>query len=556
MDRYSWTVVCLAYVIGLLSALGADFLELNAITLVVIASCFSAIAVYWVGYFNHRRFNKIIYVIALAISILAGFYWQMRIPQPLADDISHQVLKEKNPIVIVEGIIITEPKLTASHKIQFEFKTEQITQDKNQSQPVSGKMYATLPLLQGTGLYLGEKLKLKGVLYQPPENNRPGEFNFRAYLARRGIFAGIKGKEAILLGDRDWKERTSRDQQKWGWWKLRHRIVKAHLQTLGSPVGQLVSSMVIGSKAVDLPTDIKDSFIKTGLAHALAASGFQVSLLLGIVLKLTNRLAARSQLAVGLGVLLVYLGLTGLQPSIVRATLMGISLLIAHATESKVRSLGSLLLVATIILLFNPLWIGDVGFQLSFLATFGLIVTLPSLQAKLEWLPSAIAILVAIPVAASIWVLPLLSYIFHTIAVYSLPANILTTPFITIITLVGTISSILALIMPGLGGAIALLLFYPTTILIKFVEFVANLPGSTMTVGNISLVWLVIIYGFLCSVWLSKWWQNRWWLALVLIVAMTVMTLGSHSKEFQVADSRNSNSVDLETRSTSFRQDW
>jgi hypothetical protein len=60
----------------------------------------------------------------------------------------------------------------------------------------------------------------------------------------------------------------------------------------------------------------------------------------------------------------------------------------------------------------------------------------------------------------------------------------------------------------------------------------------------------------LCSVWLSKWWQNRWWLALVLIVAMTVMTLGSHSKEFQVADSRNSNSVDLETRSTSFRQDW
>jgi competence protein ComEC len=548
MDRHSWTVICLAYVIGLLSALGADFLELNAIALVIIASCLGAIAVYSIGYFSHRRFNKIIYAIAVVVSILAGLYWHMRIPQPLADDISHQVLKEKNPPVIVKGIIITEPKLTASHKIQFEFKTEQITQDRNYFQSVSGKLYATLPLLQGTGLYLGENLKLKGILYRPPENNYPGEFNFRAYLARRGIFAGIKGKETILLGDRE--------GQKWGWWKLRRRIVKAHLQTLGSPVGQLVSSMVIGSKAVDLPTDIKDSFIKTGLAHALAASGFQVSLLLGIVLRLTTRLAARSQFAVGLGVLLVYLGLTGLQPSIVRATLMGISLLIASVTDSKVQSLGSLLLVATIILLFNPLWVGDVGFQLSFLATFGLIVTLPSLQAKLEWLPTAIATLVAIPVAASIWVLPLLSYIFHTIAVYSVPANILTTPLITVITLVGTISSVLALIMPALGGAIALLLFYPTTVLIQFVEFVANLPGSTIRVGNMSLIWLVVIYGFLCSVLLSKWWQNRWWLALILIVAMTVITLGSDSREFQIADNRNSSLVDVETRSTSFRQDW
>ncbi len=219
-------------------------------------------------------------------------------------------------------------------------------------------------------------------------------------------------------------------------------------------MGQLVSSMILGSKAVDLPLDIRDSFVQTGLAHVLAASGFQVSLLLGIVLKLTNRLASRSQLVIGLGVLLTYLGLTGLQASIIRATLMGISVLIAMLTDNKVNSLGSLLLAATIILIFNPLWIRDVGFQLSFLATFGLIVTLPTLQTKLTWLPPTIATAIAIPVAASIWVLPLLAYVFHSLLFIVCPVNIVTTPLVTIMMLGGMISAVLALIMPILGTAL------------------------------------------------------------------------------------------------------
>ncbi len=544
MDRHSWTIVCLAYIVGLLSAAAADFLELNRIALIIVSGSLSSISTYLISYLNHRRFKTIIYLLALTVSVFAGFYWEVRIPHPLTSNISHHVLKTQNPQLIVEGTVIGEPRLTTNHKLQFSLQTTRVGENRDRLQPTSGKLYVTLPLLQGTGIYPGEKLDLKGVLYQPQESNYPGEFDFRTYLARRGVFAGIKVKETIYIGDRG--------ETKWGWWKLRRRVVRTHLQALGSPVGQMVSSMVLGRKAVDLPSEIRDSFVKAGLAHVLAASGFHVSLLLGIVLKLTNRLAAKSQFIIGLGVLIVYVGLTGLQPSIVRAALMGTSLLIATATDSKVRSLGSLLLAATIILLFNPLWISDVGFQLSFLATFGLIVTLPSLQTKLDWLPPTIATAIAIPIAASIWVLPLLAYVFHTLTLYSLPVNIIATPLVTLVIVGGIISGFLALIIPILGTAFSMLLYYPAVSLMKMVELFGNLPGSAISVGNISLFGVLIIYGLLGFVCLSKWWQHRWKLSLITILIATTIVLSFDRLDLTVAN----NPHPFNRIGTNFDREW
>ncbi len=284
--------------------------------------------------------------------------------------------------------------------------------------------------------------------------------------------------------------------------------------------------MVLGNKAVDLVGDIRDRFIAAGLAHVFAASGFQVSLLLGVALKLTNRLSSKLQLVVGLGTIFTYLGLTGLQASVLRAGLMGSGVVIAIALDTKVKPLGSLLLAATIILLFDPLLIGDVGFQLSFLATLGLIVTSPALQARLDWLPPAIATSITVPLAASIWVLPLLSYVFNSLATYSILVNIISTPLITVISLGGMISAIAALLIPMVGSAIAWTLYYPTWWLIEITKFFTNLPGSSWAVGQISLGALLAIYGLFCLVWLNQWWQRRWWLVLWFAVAFVVVPIG------------------------------
>ncbi|WP_198648974.1 ComEC/Rec2 family competence protein [Cyanothece sp. BG0011] len=117
------------------------------------------------------------------------------------------------------------------------------------------------------------------------------------------------------------------------------------------------------------PPDIRDLFVNMGLSHVLAASGFHVALLLGIIFWITRSLSPKKKLIIGIIILILYVGLTGIQPSILRASLMGTAILISQVLERKTNALGTLLLSAFLLLLFNPLWIWDLGFQLSFLAT-------------------------------------------------------------------------------------------------------------------------------------------------------------------------------------------
>ena len=520
MTRTNWIIIGLAYVVGLLSTnlisystAGFTLKQWAIVSAVNIGlAAMSAIAL--------RRIKVHVWLMALVVAFLAVIYFQMRMSQPQYNDVSYQITESDRQLVEIYGRVLTEPRLSDRQRLKFWFQAASI----NDGEALSGKLYATLPLLQGTGIYPGQQLNLKGFLYLPQPASSPQGFDFKEYLARQGIFAGIQGTEASF----------SQSEPKWGWWKLRRRIVRSQLQGLGSPRGQLVSSMVLGRKAVDLSGDIRDRFIQAGLAHVLAASGFHVSLLLGIILKLTTRIAAKPRLAIGVGTLMSYLGLTGIQASVLRACLMGCAVLLALTMDTKVKPLGSLLLTAVIILLFNPLLISDLGFQLSFLATFGLIVTLPKLQQQLDWLPVTIATLIAIPLAASVWVLPLLCYEFHTLATYSIVVNILCTPLITFISLGGMISAIVALILPAAGSAISSILYYPATCLMAIAEFCTSLPKSAWAIGQIPLGILLAIYGLFTLIWLNQWWQKRWWLGLMLPVLLLITTVIYNSAQVQI----------------------
>jgi competence protein ComEC len=517
MTRNGWIILCLAYIVGLLSTNLLTFPSsgLTKEQLLMIVSGLIGIAVVSAIITLHKfgKINYRLWIVAAIVAILAVVYFQLRIPQPRSNDISYQVTASDNKVITVTGRVLTEPRLNESQRLKFWLAAKEVSKGKQ----VSGKLYVTVPLLQGTGIYPGQDLQIQGILYLPQAASNPGSFDFKSYLARQGIFTGIRGIKVTFDGH---------PEPTWGWWKLRRRIVRSQLQGLGSPIGQLVSSMVLGQKAVDLASDIRDRFIEAGLAHVLAASGFQVSLLIGLVLKLTNHLSTKPRLIIGIGTLLIYLSLTGIQASILRAFLMGIAVLIALAMDTKVKPLGSLLLAATIILLINPLLIGDLGFQLSFLATLGLIVTLPGLETRLDWLPPTIAALIAVPLAASIWVLPLLGYVFNAVATYSLVVNILCTPLITIISLGGMLSAITAIFIPILGSAIAWLLFYPTLLLLTVTNFFTNLPGSSWAIGQISLGVLLTIYGLLILVWLNSWWRKHWGLVLAFTLTLIIIPIG------------------------------
>lgn len=454
-----------------------------------------------------------VWLVAGVVGLLASLYFQLRVPTPEANDISKFVPAEngnnQEQLFIVRGEVLSTPRMTRSGRGQLWLQATQLDEVRNDSgsagatKGVTGRVYVTVPLLQATGLHISQQIGVTGILYKPKSPANPGAFDFQKFLQQEGAFAGLNGRQVNILDEGD----------QWGWWKVRRRIVRSQVRWLGIPEGPLLSAMVLGSKVVDLPYDTRDRFVQVGLAHALAASGFQTSLILGVILGLTSKAKKATQIILGSIALILFLILTGLQPSVLRAVVMGFAALIGLGLRRKVKQLGSLLVAAVLLLLFNPLWIWDLGFQLSFLATLGLIVTASPIIKRLEWLPPMIASSIAVPLAAAIWTLPLLLNVFSVVAVYTLPINILSTPLISVISVGGMVSALASLILPEAGSTLANLLYYPIHWLLQLVEFFAGLPGSTVAVGSISIGQMLAIYTLIVLAWVVRWWQKRWWFA-------------------------------------------
>jgi competence protein ComEC len=512
MLPFSGVVCCLAFILGLL-ATGIAWGWLGLIVMGLIAA-----ALRWLAPRTDRlpfawRMGPSpwLWLATIGIGLFAFFYLQIRVPYPSSQDISRVVDRLVNPAqpVMVSGQVQSLPRLTRSQKSQFQLRATQVTLEA-ESTGVTGIVYVTIPRQQGQNLHPGQTVAVSGSLYRPQRASIPNGFDFADYLTRQGIFAGMAGQ----------KIRVTAPGSNWGWWALRQRIVRSQARQLKESEGPLVSSLVLGARAVDLPDDTRDAFVQAGLAHALAASGFQVSLILAVVLALTQPLPNSQRAMLGCGTLIVFGCLSGFEPSVFRAILMGIASLFALVASRKTQPVGLLLIVAVTLLLIKPLWIWDLGFQLSFLATLGLVVSVPTLMSVLDWLPPRLATLIAVPLAAMLWTLPLQLYCFGVVPVYGLLANLLATPLLTVLTVGSFISGVVGAILPQMGGFLAGLLYYPAHLLIVMIKLVIQLPGSTLSLGTISVLQLIVLYGLLFAVWLGlqQYWQGAIAVALVVII--------------------------------------
>lgn len=511
MGSASAIVLCLSYILGLLTTKvtwgGFLVLALGVCASLTVRRIWRAAPKRWV------------WLAGGLIGLMASLYFQVRVPVPDTIDVSRLVTSDADQMQwVVSGEVDSLPHITRSKKAQFWLNVQQV--DSITGEPLTianqlptGKLYVTAPLQQARDLHPGQRVKVLGALYLPQPATNPGGFDFKEYLKQEGCFAGLRGQQLELL----------EPSSNWGLWSVQQRIVRSQAQWLSESEGPLVSSMVLGSRGVDLPYELKDQFVRVGLAHALAASGFQTSLILGVVLALTRRYSGRTQFLIGTGSLGMFVALTGLQPAVLRAAIMGFGGLVALALDRKLKLIGSLLVTATLLLVCNPLWIWNLGFQLSFLATLGLLVTVPSLTKRLDWLPSAVASAVAVPIAAYLWTLPLQLYAFGTLSPYSLVANLITTPLISLLSIVGMVSALAAMVWFPAGSAIAFALKWPTQALIAIVSGFSHLPGSAYAVGTISAVSAIVLYGLVGLTWLQPWWQRRWWVALVLGAGLVVI---------------------------------
>lgn len=521
MERIVLVVACFAYSLGLGSAfllgdaptlkdwglLTLSWLGLTAIAAVVMPR-------YWHGGPNYKS-----WLLMGLIAWSGAVYCHLRLPQPSPQDISRQLLPPlyRPQTVTVTGQLLNNGQESRTGYYSFRLQAQLLQKDPEpRFRPVDGQIYLTLKD-SDSQYHACQKVRVRGQIYRPLASAQG--FDFSEYLASQGVFAGLRAQEVTVVGTGNcW------------FFHLRQAIITRQSAWLPrdeqgrSPEGLLLGSIVLGQKAVSLPFELRHLFAQVGLSHLLAASGYQVSLLLGAVLQWSQNFAPQLRLGWGGGTLGFYLGLTGLQPSVLRASLMWGGILWAEVHQRKIRPLGALLLVATLLLLVQPRWWGDLGFQLSFLATFGIMVTAPYWQKQWTYLPPQVAEILAVPLAATLWTTPLLLAQFSQFIWAAIPLNIVVTPLVAIISLGGMVSAVGALILPALGSAIAWLLYYPLKLLIWLAQGFQGLPA--IATGQLQLWQLGLVYGLFIAI---CFWPRRYWgrplMALTSVAIVVVPSL-------------------------------
>ena len=268
---------------------------------------------------------------------------------------------------------------------------------------------------------------------------------------------------------------------------LRRHMAEALRRSGGEQAGGVLAALVLGSAVSPVPAELREAFRAAGLSHALAASGFHLSVLLGAVLVLARPLPAPLRWGLAAAALGSFLLLAGPQPSVVRAVLMGAVAFALQEGGRRSRPVAVLLLCLLVMLLLRPAWLLDVGFQLSAAATAGLILSARPLEQQLRrrW-PGWVAAAIAVPVAASLWTIPLQLLHFGSLPLYAVPANLVVTPLLTPLTLGAMAMALAAVLCPPLQVLLGWLLVPLAQLLVWLVRQLAALPLAQCQLGRIS----------------------------------------------------------------------
>lgn len=384
----------------------------------------------------------------------------------------------------------------------------------------------------------GDTLEMRGRIEPPTEARNPGEFDYAAYLAHRGVYSRIAARRPG-----DWRVIPTSLSFADGlpWLAARARAsMQSTFNALLPPVEAALLTGIVLGRRTDMPVRLQDDFVITGTAHILAASGLNVGLVAALAAGVCGllRLGRRATAAVILGVLAFYTLMAGVRPPILRADVMAAVYLLGRLLNRESDALNALAAAALLILTFEPGYLFDVGFQLSFAIVIALAVMLPIGEALWRdwsgdlgpgrhypspsdrwrgwepcpsssnrwrswepWLVKSLATflgaLVAIAAVAQVAAAPLIAQHFNMVSLVAFPANALIVPVVGLLLGGGFATWLCAFVWPFGAEALALGLSQFLAYLIGVTSAFAELPYAAVSVRSPGWLLVALTYGAL-----------------------------------------------------------
>ena len=348
-------------------------------------------------------------------------------------------------------------------------------------------------------LRYGDTLRVSGSVERPEPI---GDFDYAAWLESQGIGGVMWAREADLVATGGGARPTAALH------RARTALAAALQRSIPEPQAGLAQALLLGIRS-ELPRPVKESFRTAGMSHLLAISGLHVGIVMALTLAAGSALAGRNNpvaiLTAGL-VVWGYAVLSGLDPPVVRAAIMGSLFLVQGLLGRGMRGLTALLLAGAAMLLIDPHLFSSLSFQLSFTAMAGVILGLPLITAltaavsaalsgsssgsqsgPARWGSYGLSLLIAsvvISTTTTLATLPLVAWHFGEIPLMSVPATILAMPAMAGALLGAAATSIAGLFAPALASALGTLAWAPLAWLIRVADAMPPilLPAPWLTV--------------------------------------------------------------------------
>lgn len=345
--------------------------------------------------------------------------------------------------VAIRGYIASEPDLKDS-KVSYIVEAAGIRQGYgDEFKPIRGKiLLTTLVNAEDTILDYGRELIFEGQLTQPQGVRNPGGFNYRRYLAQKGVGASIFAYPYTI---ETW-DRKSRFSLIRAGMNIRDRIVHVIDNSLPHQQAGLLNGMLIGYRE-GLSDEVQEAFSNAGLTHIMAVSGANVAFLilpLSFLLKLLGIGKKLSKLVI-IAFLILFVFVTGFEPSVLRAVLMAGVILLSEVLYKKPDTYAAIAFSCILLLVISPCMLFNIGFQLSYAATLGIVMLYKNIKKLItcKFVPNKVAEIIGGTLAAQLGVLPITLIHFNKLSLISIIPNILVAPILGLITILGMLMAIL-----------------------------------------------------------------------------------------------------------------
>ncbi|MFQ6111185.1 MAG: ComEC/Rec2 family competence protein, partial [Nitrospinota bacterium] len=387
--------------------------------------------------------------------------------------------------------------------------------------PLKGKARVNLYREQPRLEYGDEVLIPSLWLFRPRRFLNPGAFDYRAHLARRGIHAvgGTSRRVRTLHRGGGWAPLRAL-------YRVRERMLSAIDAAVPKPQGEILKSMTLGERAA-LEPEVKEIFLRSGTAHLLAISGLHVGFVLLFLLvslraalkRLPPRLypthpivwtPTKAAALLSIPAIILFALLTGARVSTVRAAIMVVGYLLSKLLERERELPHALMLAALLILLWEPGYLFDAGFQLSFASVLAIVLVLPRLSALAGGLKGRFLRFWMVTLVVVAVTLPLTALHFQSVYPVGMISNLVMIPMASVLVPLSLTGSLLALILPALGALFLKGAGLLSALLMGAGALFSSLPLSSLRVSP-PPPWALIAYylGFGLFLLLRSGWGRR-----------------------------------------------